>query len=192
MAKSIIFPFNFLCIDNMLWMLLIFLVQCHYQKSLRKAFVIHLVHQTNNICFIVLKIGIDAIFQVLPFFFFFALLKTTVVTFSKKQSLIGYIEVYEQNALIITKRKNLCLHRESTPKKTLFSLNDWNRCQGQSTTSARYRSVTIASLWKQGFTQDSFVDYWRTWAREKDSKYLKKKYSKYSWRWQEFLHKIQS
>ena len=109
------------------------------------------------------------------FFFFFALLKTTVVTFSKKQSLIGYIEVYEQNALIITKRKNLCLHRESTSKKTLFSLIDWNRCQGQSTTSSRYRSVTIASLWKQGFTQDSFVDYWRTWAREKDSKYFKKK-----------------
>lgn len=95
-------------------------MQCHYQKSLRKAFVIHLVHQTNNICFIVLKIVIDAIFQVLPLFFFFALLKTTVVTFSKKQSLIGYIEVYEQNALIITKRKNLCLHRESTSKKTLI------------------------------------------------------------------------
>lgn len=54
-------------------------------------------------------------------------------------------------------------------------LIDWNRCQGQSTTSSRYRSVTIASLWKQGFTQDSFVDYWRAWAREKDSKYLKKK-----------------
>ena len=67
-----------------------------------------------------LKIVIDAIFQVLPLFFFFALLKTTVVTFSKKQSLIGYIEVYEQNALIITKRKNLCLHRESTSKKTLI------------------------------------------------------------------------
>ena len=149
-------------------------MQCHYQKLLRKAFIIHLVHQTNNICFIVLKIGIDAIFQVLPFFFF-ALLKTTVVTFSKKQSLIGHIEVYEQNALIITERKNLCLHRESTSKKTLFSLIDWNRCQGQSTTSSRYRSVTIASLWKQCFTQDSFVDYWRTWAREKDSKYLKKK-----------------
>ena len=53
-----------------------------------------------------LKIGIDAIFQVLPFFFF-ALLKTTVVTFSKKQSLIGYIEVYEAKKPLSSPRVNV-------------------------------------------------------------------------------------
>lgn len=66
-----------------------------------------------------LKIGIDAIFQVLPFFFF-AFLKTTVVTFSKKQSLIGDIEVDEQNALIITKRKT-SVFTESQRRRKLYS-----------------------------------------------------------------------
>lgn len=53
-------------------------------------------------------------------FFFFALLKTTVVTFSKKQSLIGDIEVDEQNALIITKRKT-SVFTESQRRRKLYS-----------------------------------------------------------------------